>query len=307
MTRSEISEIIFRKLEQDNNVKKILRNQNKKSFQIVGLNESAQAALLGLLCQKQAALLIVSDQLRANVLLENWQALSDLPAYVLPARELVFTDVLASSRETELQRCVILHQWLCGEPCLLIAVASAMTDWYPTAKYFQENSLIFSYGEIYDFLDVQTKLEKTGYEKVGQVESAGQFAVRGDLLDIGISIPGYPEEVQCIRLSFFDNELEDLREFDPDSQRSTRNLTKAHIPPAREWLLVPEQVANLSEKIKQASEHQMAIAYRQGADRDLGEAFVRLGKHDAERVEQGIHFPALDRWFFLLDTEKPLC
>ncbi|HHT25404.1 MAG TPA: transcription-repair coupling factor [Clostridiaceae bacterium] len=304
MTQSEISEIIFRKLEQDENVKKILRNQNQKSFQIVGLNESAQVSLLGLLCQNQAGLLIVSDQLRANVLLDNWQALSNLPAYILPARELVFTDVLASSREIELQRCAILYQWLCGEPCLLIAVASAMADWYPPAKYFHENSLIFSYGEIYDFQDVQVKLEEIGYEKVGQVESAGQFAVRGDLLDIGISIPGYPTEVQCIRLSFFDNELEDLREFDTDSQRSIRSLSQAQIPPAREWLLAPEQIANLPEKIKQTSQHQMETAFRQGADRDLAEAFARLGKRDAERVEQGIYFPALDRWFFLLDTAK---
>lgn len=304
MTRSEISQLIFRKLEQDKNVKKILLNQNKKSYQIVGLNESAQVSLLGLLCQKQAALLIVSDQLRANALLDNWQALSDLPAYILPARELIFTDVVASSREIELQRCAVLYQWLCGEPCLLIAVASAMADWYPTAWYFQKNSLYFSYGETYDFLAVQTKLEKIGYEKVGQVESAGQFAIRGDLLDIGIAIPGYPTEVQCIRLSFFDNELEDLREFDPDSQRSIRNLTQIQIPPAREWLLDPEQIANLSEKIKQTSKHQMETAYRQGADRDLAEAFMRLGKRDAERVEQGMYFPALDRWFFLLDTEK---
>lgn len=163
---------------------------------------SAQVSLLSLLCQKQAALLIVSDQLRANILLDNWQALSDMPAYILPARELVFTDVIASSREIELQRCVILHQWLCGEPCLLIAVAPAMADWYPTVKHFQKNSLIFSYGETYDFLEIQTKLGIIGYEKVGQVESAGQFAVRGDLLDIGIAIPGYPAEVQCIRLSF---------------------------------------------------------------------------------------------------------
>lgn len=304
MTRSEISEIIFQKLEQDKNVKTILRNKNKKSFQIVGLNVSAQVSLLSLLCQKQAALLIVSDQLRANILLDNWQALSDMPAYILPARELVFTDVIASSREIELQRCVILHQWLCGEPCLLIAVAPAMADWYPTVKHFQKNSLIFSYGETYDFLEIQTKLGIIGYEKVGQVESAGQFAVRGDLLDIGIAIPGYPAEVQCIRLSFFDNELEDLREFDVDSQRSIRNLAETQIPPAREWLLDSEQIANLSKKIKQTAKHQMEIAYRQGADRDQGEAFTRLGKRDAERVEQGLYFSALNRWFFLLEAEK---
>jgi len=303
-TRAEISKLIFQKLEQDNNVKKILRNLNRKSFQVVGLNESAQVSLLGLLCQNQAALLVVSDQLKANALLDNWQAVSSLPAYILPVKELIFTDVLASSRENELQRCAILYQWLCGEPCLLIAVASAMADWYPSVKHFQENSLIFKYGEIYDFLAVQAKLQRTGYEKVGQVESAGQFAVRGDLLDIGISVPGYPAEVQCIRLSFFDNELEDLREFDPDSQRSIGTLTRVQIPPAREWLLMPEQITLLSEHIKQSSERQMETAYRQGADRDLAEAFVRLGKRDAERVEQSMYFPALDRWFFLLDTEK---
>lgn len=62
---------------------------------------------------------------------------------------------------------------------------------------------------------------------------------------------------------FFDNELEDLREFDVDSQRSIRNLAETQIPPAREWLLDSEQIANLSKKIKQTAKHQMEIAYRQ--------------------------------------------
>ncbi len=297
-------ELIFQKLKQDVKVQQLLKEQNKKSFQLIGLSDAAQAALLSVLANKQSSLLIVPDELKARSMLELWQALSKQPAYQLPAKELIFTDVVASSREIELQRCAVLEKWLLGEPSLLIVPAAAMADHYPTLEYFANYSLNFHYGENYSFLAIQEKLEKIGYEKISQIEGAGQFAVRGDLIDIGIAVAGFPSEVKCIRLSFFDTELEDLREFDLDTQRSIASLDSVQIPPAKEWLLNPEQRTVLAERIRESSREQMEEAYRQGAERDQGEAFLRLGDRDAERVEQGLHFSALDRWFFLLDTEK---
>ncbi|HZJ69012.1 MAG TPA: transcription-repair coupling factor, partial [Candidatus Eisenbacteria bacterium] len=299
-----ISDTVNKKLLQDKKVREIIAAKNKKSFQIVGLNDSAQMSILSVLHQSQSLLLIVPDELKARELLSSWQAFNKTPAYILPAKQYMFTDVVASSKEIELQRLSVLQRWIADETCLLITTASAMLDWYPSINYFRENTIEFRFAEDYDFDEIQTKLEKIGYERIGQIEAAGQYAIRGDLIDIGIAVPGYPSEVKGIRLSFFDDELEDLREFDPDSQRSIDNLEEIHIPPAREWLIDSQEKFALAKKIRKVAEAQMKDAFRAGADKDKGEAFMRLGKRDAERIEQGMHISAMDRWLFLLKAEK---
>lgn len=300
---NRVSAIISKQLLADKKVQQIFAEENK-SFQIVGLNEAAQISLLATLSCKKPLLFIVSDELKARELLSYWQAISDTPAYVLPAIQHMFTDVLAASKEIELQSLVILQKWISKQACILFATAASLANWYPTIDYFKENTLEFKYSETYNFDKIQKKLEQIGYERIGQIESAGQYAIRGDLIDIGLAVPAYPSEVKGIRLSFFDNELEDLREFDSHTQRSVANLKKIQIPPVRKWLINPEEKSALAKQIRQEAEEQMKEAYRSGASKDEGEAFRRLGQRDAERIEQDLYFSALDRWFYLLKQEK---
>ncbi len=212
--------------------------------------------------------------------------------------------MLASSRDLELQRLAILQKLLSGEPCLVLASATTLQDWYPTKEYFEKSTLTLRYGKEYDFEKLIQSLQDAGYERISQIEGAGQFAVRGDLVDIGIPVPESVSESRGIRLSFFGDELEDIREFDFATQRSIETLEKIQIPPAKEWMIPQDKVNEFAENIRKAAFEQSKKVLQSGGDLELAESFERLGKRDASRLEQGLHFTALDRWFFLLEQEK---
>ncbi len=295
---------IFQKLSADKDVQKIARNVQRQSFRITGLNDSAESLLLSLLGQNASTLLIVADELKAREFMGLWLAFSELPAYTLLPRPLIFTDVIAASREIELQRLAILDRWVSGEPCLIIAAAANLLEYLPPPAFFSKNSLVFEVGQQYSLQTILQDLQKIGYERVTQIEAAGQYALRGDILDLGLALPDQLFGVQSIRLSFFDQELENIREFDFETQRSLHNISEIRVPPAKEWLIDETQRTSLAAAVMDASREQAKIVLQQGGDAEQAEAFERLGKRDAGRIREGMHLSALDRWFFLLEQEK---
>ncbi|MDH3453605.1 MAG: hypothetical protein OEL80_00545 [Desulfuromonadales bacterium] len=90
-------------------------------------------------------------------------------------------------------------------------------------------------------------LSALGYQRVALVEDRGSFAVRGDLVDL---FP--PMLEQPVRLAFFGDELEELRSFDPVSQRSTdRHLLRLELAPAREMILAGSHLETFTRKFKE--------------------------------------------------------
>lgn len=299
-------DLIGENLVKDPLVRDFYSDLGKKTLQVVGLSETAELALLAPALRNlgRPALLLVADELKARQYQAIWQALSDLPAYILPAKELVFTDVLAASRELELQSLAILSQWLRGQPCLVIAPARAMLDPYPKGEFFREKCREFAVGKDYDLARLQADLNELGYERVNQIEVAGQYAVRGDLLDIGLAEAGRSSAARGIRLSFFDTELEDIREFDIDSQRSVGRLDTILLYPAKEWLLDPAKSQALADQIEAAGQAQSQATLRQAASVEEAEKFSLLGKRDADRLREGLAFAAMDRWLYLLKEDQ---
>ena len=81
-----MQKLIFEKLLKDKSIQNIIENKDKKSFQVTGLNETAEMTLLNLYTQDKSTLLVISDELIAREYLHIWQAVSDLPAYILTPR-----------------------------------------------------------------------------------------------------------------------------------------------------------------------------------------------------------------------------
>lgn len=85
---------------------------------------------------------------------------------------------------------------------------------------------------------LKVKLAKMGYESVVQIDSPGQFAVRGSILDIYTLTDETP-----YRIDFWDNEIDIIKSFDIESQRSIENVERIKIYPASEYLLDKETIA----------------------------------------------------------------
>jgi len=170
-----------------------------------------------------------------------------LPILAFPDWETLPYDVFSphqdiiSQRLATLQRLPTLHHGV-----LVVPVATLMHRVVPPA-YLQANSLVLDTGQRLDIGDTRTRLEVRGYRCVTQVMEHGEFAVRGSILDLypmGSPLP--------YRIELFDNEIESMRTFDPETQRSVAQVENIRLLPAREVPLNSEFIAHFRAAFENA-------------------------------------------------------
>lgn len=125
-----------------------------------------------------------------------------------------------------IQRTELLQQVLDKELSIILCSADSLFDQIQHPESFQAGQLLLEKNKEYDFQDVETHLVDHGYRRVRFVDEPGEMAIRGGIVDIFPYAGEYP-----IRLEFFGDEIESIREFDADSQRSIAFLDKINIVP----------------------------------------------------------------------------
>ena len=125
-----------------------------------------------------------------------------------------------------------------GEPVAVIAIAPALTETLPPPATVSARTFRLQRGESYAFKDLIRRMGETGFLQRDLVDETGDFAFRGGILDIfpfGVENP--------VRLEFFGDTIESIREFDPVSQRSIRPLDGVLILPDLKQSPTPESVS----------------------------------------------------------------
>ena len=146
---------------------------------------------------------------------------------------------------------------------IVVASAASLLQRLPPTDYVAARSLSVSLGQVLERQVFIDKLTASGYLRVPQVDEHGEFAVRGSLLDIfpmGSSAP--------LRIDFFDDEIESLRFFDPDSQLSRETMDHIRILPAREIPLDRASVRDFRDRYREKFEGQPSRSrvYREVSD-----------------------------------------
>ncbi len=132
------------------------------------------------------------------------------------------------------------------EQGLLILPITTLLQKVAPADFIYQHSLNVKVGDIIELIDLREQLTQYGYRSVAQVEEHGEYAVRGSILDLfpmGSSKP--------FRLEFFDNELDSIREFDSDSQRSTEKLDQISLLPAKEYPLDQSGITTFRQNFRE--------------------------------------------------------
>jgi len=153
----------------------------------------------------------------------------------LPVDEVLPYDGLSPDRSVELDRLAALTLLRHQPPRALVLSARALARRTLPRSVVERSSERIATGSTWDRDELARRLVALGYQSVPLVEDAGTFAVRGGILDLWSPIYEKP-----VRLEFFGDEVESLRLFDPDSQRTVRNLDEVLIGPAREILFGEE-------------------------------------------------------------------
>ncbi|TZE81375.1 transcription-repair coupling factor [Calorimonas adulescens] len=155
--------------------------------------------------------------------------------YMFPKRDLIFYSVVASSMDITAKRLETLSHIVKGEDVVLCTSIESLLQRIMPPEVFLKSVMHISVGDSMDMYELIDRLVYLGYERESLVEGRGQFAVRGDIIDI------FPMDTkEAVRIEFFDVEVDSIRYFDPLTQRSTDEMREVYLTPAREIIAGPE-------------------------------------------------------------------
>jgi transcription-repair coupling factor (superfamily II helicase) len=124
------------------------------------------------------------------------------------------------------------------KPCLLVTTTTALVQRVPARNLIEKGAYGTAIGAVVDVAELERYFAINGYQRASTVSERGEFAIRGGVIDV--FPPGAEEPV---RLDLFGDSLESIRAFDPETQRSTRQLKSVELPPVSETLLDSETIA----------------------------------------------------------------
>jgi len=161
-----------------------------------------------------------------------------LPVLGFPDWETLPYDVFSPLPELVSERLLTLHRLPGLTRGVLVVPASTLLQRLPPRDYVDGHSLVLGRGERLDLDQTRSRLERAGYVCVSQVIAHGEYAVRGSLLDV------FPMgSTEPYRIDLFDDEVESIRTFDPDTQRTREKVARIRLLPAREFPLDDQGVS----------------------------------------------------------------
>ena len=173
--------------------------------------------------------IVCSSETKARQLYEEYRFL-DGNTFLYPAKDFLFYQADIRSKELVRQRMEGIQAVLGDDPATIVTSLDGFMDYLATKENIQEKVLRIQNDSVLKLDEIEQKLSKIGYDREVQVEGPGQFAVRGGILDI------YPlTEEMPVRIELWGDEVDSIRTFDVESQRSIENLSEIIIFPAQEF------------------------------------------------------------------------
>jgi len=168
-----------------------------------------------------------------------------LPLLRLPDWEVLPYDLFSPHPDIISERLQTLYELPHTRHGCLIVAADTLMQRLPPRQYVQGRAFELVKGQSLAIEPFRQRLSEAGYASVSQVVSPGEFAVRGSLLDV------YPMGAAApLRIDLFDEEIEAIRRFDPDTQRSLDTLPSVRLLPAREVPLDPQAVKDFRRRYR---------------------------------------------------------
>jgi len=198
--------------------------------------------------QKQQPIVVITEDTRSAQRLTNDIAVfaPNLAAYHFPDWETLPYDIFSPHQDIISERLTALYQFPKMQQGVLVLPLTTLMHKLPPPDYINGRSLLVKKGEHLDANQLRTQFEKVGYRCVSQVIEHGEFAVRGNLFDI------FPMgSRQPYRLDLFDDEVENIRYFDPETQRSLESIDEICLLAAREFPLDKEGIERFRTRWRQ--------------------------------------------------------
>lgn len=189
-------------------------------------------------------IIVASNELKAKEIYEDYKSF-DKQVMLYPAKDLIFYNADIHGNLIAKQRIHVIKEIMKEEGVTIILTLDGLMDYLVPLKAVKNSLIQIDQDSSIDIESLKAKLIGLGYEKVPQVEASGQFAIRGGIIDI-FSLT----EENPYRIELWDEEVDSIRSFDVESQRSIEQLEHIVIYPAAEIVLDSNRVLEGIKKIE---------------------------------------------------------
>ena len=231
---------IFAELEQSSSFDRVRRHLSLGvgRRRLSGLTNTARSLYLPLLARaaKHPVIVVVADNKAAEGLEPALRAGCELTGAIdpdrvvrLPAHDVLPFENLSPHPDVQEQRAAALYKLATGAVSILIAPAEAAALRLFDRNYYASLAVTVRRGEEMDVEMLTAHLASVGYTQMDLVEMPGQFTRRGGILDVYS-----PEADRPVRIEFFGDEIDTIRKFDPETQRSQSGLDETQLLPLTE-------------------------------------------------------------------------
>ena len=212
----------------------------KGPLQVTGTLDSQKVHLMYELGEASAfswKLVVTYDDTRAKEIYDDLRSFTSR-VWLYPAKDLLFYSADIHGNLMTRQRIAVLRRLMEDREGVVVTTMDGLMDHLLPLKYLREQSITVESGQVIDLDSWKERLVAMGYERMAQVDGMGQFSIRGGIVDI------FPltEEVP-VRIELWDDEVDSIRTFDLESQRSVEQLESITIYPAAEVVLSGDQLA----------------------------------------------------------------
>jgi len=264
---------------------------------IAGLSGSARSMLVSAINRSvnRPVLLVTHQLVQAQQIYDDLsEFIGEDKVYLYPVNELIASEISISSPELRAQRIEALTKWSKQRSAILIAPVAALKRILPPKDYWSKYQLHFKNGKDIDIDTYMTSLIDMGYERASMVTTPGEFSRRGGIIDIYPITEQYP-----IRIELFDDEIDSIRYFDAETQRSLEKVEEIMIGPASELLLTDEDIMAASERLEGA----LATTLKKLKVTNTKEHLMEVIEHDISRLKNLERFQEMYKYIGYLYGE----
>ncbi|HET7580834.1 MAG TPA: transcription-repair coupling factor [Bacillales bacterium] len=215
---------------------------------VAGLSNSARTLFIASIYKKKKRpLFVVTHNLyQAQKIYDDLtEFLEEDEVLLYPVNEMISAEIAAASPELKAQRLDVLNTLSQSTKKVLVVPIAGLRRFLPPRQLWKSSLVHLKVGEELELDAFLDTLMAGGYERTPMVASPGEFSVRGGILDI------YPlTEEKPVRIELFDTEIDSIRYFDVESQRSEEKAEELTIGPAEEVLLYPDNYDRGAEKLE---------------------------------------------------------
>ncbi|WP_206911378.1 transcription-repair coupling factor [Enterococcus sp. DIV0840] len=233
---------------------------------ITGLAGSAKTLVMtsGYKEKNKKIVVAVPNLYYGNQLVEDFRnILSDEEVYIFPVDEVLSAEMAFSSPEARAERVAALNFLLTDQAGIIVVPVAGLRKYLPSKQTWKQAQLYWEIGGEIELDTLAQQLVLMGYERQSLVGKPGDFSIRGSIVDVYPLNYEYP-----VRAELFDIEIDSLRYFEADTQRSVEAIESVMLSPMTDLVFSKEDLIHGEKELSKALEKRVAIA-KDTAEKDF--------------------------------------